>query len=146
MSKVLIVYCSMSGNTKAAAEAIAEGAKTAGAQVTIKEGTVAQPNDLVLCDAVVFGSYDAFSYMGGGLKNFFDRSFYPTQGQVTDKPYAAFLTHGGGGKALQSIESIAQSFKLKKVADAVLIKGKPEGQALADLKALGATIAATAGK
>ena len=88
MSKVLIVYCSMSGNTKAAAEAIAEGAKTAGAQVTIKEGTVAQPKDLLLCDAVALGSYDAFSYMGGGLKDFLDRVFYPTQGEVTDKPYA----------------------------------------------------------
>ena len=146
MSKVLIVYCSMSGNTKAAAEAIAEGAKAAGAQVTIKEGTAAQPNDLLKCDAIALGSYDAFSYMGGGLKDFLDRAFYPTQGQVTDKPYAAFLTHGGGGKAIQSIESIAQSFKLKKVVDAVLVKGKPEGQPLADLRTLGAKIAAAVGK
>lgn len=28
--------------------------------------------------------------MGGGLKDFFDRTFYPTQGQVTEKPYVAF--------------------------------------------------------
>ena len=95
---------------------------------------------------MALGSYDAFSYMGGGLKDFFDRAFYPTQGQVTDKPYAAFVTHGGGGKAIQSIESIAQSFKLKKIAGAVLIKGKPEGQAIADLKELGAKLAAAAGK
>ena len=146
MSKVLIVYCSMSGNTKTAADVIAEGAKAAGAQVTIKEGSVAQPEDLLECDAVALGSYDAFSYMGGGLKDFFDRAFYPTQGQVTDKPYASFLTHGGGGKAIESIESVAQSFKLKKITDAMLIKGKPEGQALADLRTLGAKIAAAAGK
>ena len=146
MSKVLIVYCSMSGNTKAAAEAIAEGAQKAGAQVTVKAGTAAQPDDLLKCDAVALGSYDAFSYMGGGLKDFLDRAFYPTQGQVTDKPYAAFLTHGGGGKAVQSIESVAQSFKLKKVADAVLVKGKPEGQTLADLKTLGAKLAAAVRK
>ena len=146
MSKVLIVYCSMSGNTKAAAELIAEGTKTAGAQVTIKEGSVAQPDDLLECDAVALGSYDAFSYMGGGLKDFLDRAFYPTQGQVTDKPYAAFFTHGGGGKGIESIESVARSFKLKKVADAVLVKGKPEGQALADLRSLGAKLAAATGK
>ncbi|NTU52003.1 MAG: hypothetical protein HGA94_06160, partial [Candidatus Aminicenantes bacterium] len=48
------------------------------------------------------------------VKDFFDRTFYPTQGQVTDKPYAAFVTHGGGGRAIQSIESVAQSFKFKK--------------------------------
>ena len=146
MAKVLVVYCSMSGNTKAAAEVVASGAKGAGSRVTLKTATEAQPKDLLECDAVALGSYDAFSYMGGGLKDFFDRAFYPTQGQVTDKPYAAFVTHGGGGKAIQSIESIAQSFKLKKIAGAVLIKGKPEGQAIADLKELGAKLAAAAGK
>jgi len=146
MSKVLVVYCSMSGNTKAAAEAIAEGARTAGARVTLKKGADAQPKDLLECDAVALGSYDAFSYMGGGLKDFLDRAFYPTQGQVTDKPYVAFLTHGGGGKAIESIESIAQSFKFKKAVKPVLVKGKPEGQAIVDLKALGAKLAAAAGK
>jgi len=146
MSKVLVVYCSMSGNTKAAAEAIAEGARTAGARVTLKEGADAQPKDLLECDAVALGSYDAFSYMGGGLKDFLDRAFYPTQGQVTDKPYAAFVTHGGGGKAIESIESIAQSFKFKKAVKPVLVKGKPEGQAIVDLRVLGAKLAAPAGK
>ena len=145
MSKVLVVYCSMSGNTKAAAEAIAAGAKGAGARVTLKTGTETQPQDLLECDAVALGSYDAFSYMGGGLKDFLDRAFYPTQGQVTDKPYAAFVTHGGGGKAGQSIESLAKTFKLKKIAPAVLIAGKPEGQAITDLKELGAKLAAAAG-
>jgi flavorubredoxin len=147
MSKVLVVYCSMSGNTKAAAEAIAAGAKKAGAQVTIKAGTDAQSKDLLECDAVALGSYDAFSYMGGGLKDFFDRAFYPTQGLVTDKPYVAFVTHGGGGRAIQSIESLANSFKLKKIAEPISIMGKPEGKAIADLKELGAKlVAAVTGK
>jgi flavorubredoxin len=146
MSKVLVVYCSLSGNTKAAAEAVAEGAKGAGAQVVVKRGLDAQPPDLLDCGAVALGSYDAFSYMGGGLKDFLDRAFYPTQGQVTDKPYAAFLTHGGGGRAIQSLESTAQSFKFKKAADPVLVKGKPEGKAIIDLKDLGAKLAAAAGK
>ncbi|MFC1452436.1 flavodoxin domain-containing protein [Verrucomicrobiota bacterium] len=146
MSKVLVVYCSMSGNTKAAAEAVVAGAKEAGARVTMKTGSEAQPEDLRECDALALGSYDAFSYMGGGLKDFFDRSLYPTQGEVTGKPYAAFVTHGGGGKAIQSIESVAQSFKFKQIADSILVKGKPEGQAIADLKALGARLAAIPGE
>jgi flavorubredoxin len=136
----------MSGNTKAAAEALAEAAKGAGAQVILKESADAEPKDLIECNAVALGSYDAFSYMGGALKDFLDRAFYPTQGQVTDKPYAAFLTHGGGGKAIQSIESIAQSFKLKKIAAPVLIQGRPDAQALAGLKALGAKLANIAAK
>ncbi len=144
MAKVLVVFCSMSGNTKAAAEAVAEGAREAGAQVVVKTGFEAGPQDLLDCGAIAIGSYDAFSYMGGGLKDFLDRAFYPTQGQVTDKPYAAFLTHGGGGKAIASLESIARSFKLKKVADSVLVQGRPAGSAIAALKALGAKLAAAA--
>jgi flavorubredoxin len=131
----------MSGNTKAAAEAVAEGAKGIGVKVILKTGSEAQPADLLECDAVALGSYDAFSYMGGGLKDFLDRSFYPTQGQVTDKPYVAFITHGGGGRAIRSIESVADSFKLKKIAEAVLIHGRPEGKAILDLKKLGEKLA-----
>ena len=80
--------------------------------------------------------------MGGGLKDFFDRAYYPTQGLITDKPYVAFVTHGGGGRAIQSIESLANSFKLKKIAEAVSIIGRPEGNAIADLMELGAKLAA----
>jgi flavorubredoxin len=146
MTKVLVVYCSMSGNTKAAAEAIADGARSANAEVAVKSAVEAQAGDLVACDAVALGSYDAFSYMGGGLKDFFDRVFYPTQGSVTDKPYAAFVSHGGGGKAVASIESLAETFKFKKVSPPVLFKGRPDTLAHADLRALGARLAVVARK
>lgn len=142
MSKVLIVYCSMTGNTEAAAQAVAAGARSADAEVVVKEGFEAGPEDLANCTAVALGSYDAFSYMGGGLKDFFDRAYYPTKGKVDDKPYAAFLAHGGGGKAIDSIESVAKSFKFKEAAKPVLVKGKPDGQAVTDLQALGAALAA----
>lgn len=145
-AKVLVIYCSLSGNTKAAAEAIAEGAESTGAQVKIKKCSDAQSKDLLECQAVALGSYEAFGYMGGGLKDFFDRTFYPTQNQVADKPYVAFLTHGGGGKAIASIESMAQTFKFKKVTDSVLVKGKPEEPAIASLKALGTKLATSVRK
>ena len=144
MGKVLVVYCSMSGNTKAAAEAVAAGARVAGAEVVVKTGFEAGPEDLLDCDAVDLGSYDAFSYMGGGLKDFLDRAFYPTKEEVTDKPYGAFVTHGGGGRAIGSVESVAGSFKLRKVADSVLVKGSPDEAAGAQLRALGAALAEAA--
>jgi len=62
MAKILVVYCSMSGNTKVAAEAVAEGARTSGAEVLVKCCAEAGPEDLTACDAVALGSYDAFSY------------------------------------------------------------------------------------
>jgi flavorubredoxin len=142
MAKVLVVYCSMTGNTKAAAEAVADGARAAGAQVVLKEGLQAQPQDLLDCGAVALGSYDAFSYMGGGLKDFLDRALYPTRTAVANKPYAAFLTHGGGGKAIASMEQLAGAFKFTKAAEPVLVKGKPDAEAIKSLNALGAALAA----
>ena len=59
-------------NTKAAAEAVANGVRAAGGEVVVKNASEAQSEDLLNCDAVALGSYDAFSYMGGGLKDFFD--------------------------------------------------------------------------
>ena len=144
MKPILIVYCSLSGNTKAAAEAVAEGARAAGAPVALKTACEAHTADLLECGAAAFGSYDAFSYMGGALKDFFDRTYYPTQDKVAGRPYAAFVTHGGGGRAAQSIESVAASFKLKPASPAVLVKGRPRGASLDALRALGAQLAEAA--
>jgi hypothetical protein len=40
------------------------------------------------------------------------------------------------------MESVAQNFRIWRVADPVLVKGLPDGTALADLQALGAKFAA----
>lgn len=137
MNKVLIVYYSLSGNTQAAAEAVAEGCRESGAEVIVKDGLKADANDLLSCDGIAVGTPDYFSYMAGGVKNFFDRTFYPTQGKVTGKPYVAFVTHGGGGKALASVESICSSFKFTKAAEPVLVKNRPGQKDIQDLQELG---------
>src|SRR5208337_4123419 len=100
---VLIVYHSLTGNTRAAAEAVAEGVRdVVGAEAKVMEALKAGPEDLLDCAVLAVGTPDYFSYMAGGLKDFFDRTFYPTKGQVTEKPYVAFVTCGGGGKAITS--------------------------------------------
>jgi flavorubredoxin len=142
MGKVLIVYHSLSGNTKTAAEAVAQGAKkVSGTKVTIKEGLKAKTEDLLVCDAIAVGTPDYFSYMAGGLKDFFDRTYYPTQEKVTGKPCGIFVTHGGGGKAVESMKSICDSFKFKIISEPVLVKNAPDAKATASLEKLGKTLA-----
>lgn len=146
MGTVLIVFHSQGGNTKAAAECVAEGAKAvAGTTVIVKEGLKATSEDLLSCDAIAVGTPDYFSYMAGGLKDFFDRTYYPTQGHVTDKPCGIFVTHGGGGKAVDSVKRICASFKFKVVAEPVLIKKAPDDQAKTALAELGRILAQAAG-
>jgi len=146
MKRILIVYYSLGGNTKAAAKAVTKGCEESGAQIVLREGLKATEKDLLDCDGLVVGTPDYFSYMAGGLKDFFDRTFYPTQGQVTDKPYVAFVTHGGGGKAITSVESTCASFKFKKVAEPVTVKGKPDAQASAELMELGKKLVQSLGR
>lgn len=138
MGRVLIVYHSLGGNTKAAAEALAEGVKAVpGQKVVLKDGLQAGVEDLLGCDAIGIGTPDYFSYMAGGLKDFFDRTYYPSQDKVTGKPCAIFVTHGGGGKAVDSMKSISKSFKFELVGQPVLVKGKPDAKAREDLVKLG---------
>lgn len=144
MAKILVVYHSIGGNTKAAAEALANGAKSvAGTEVVIKEGLQANSDDLLACDGVAIGTPDYFSYMAGGLKDFFDRTYYPTQGEVTDKPCVIFVTHGGGGRAVESVQKIARSFKFKEVVESVLVRGRPDASAEKKLVDAGKALAAT---
>ena len=116
------------GNTKEAAEIIKKAVEDAGHTAVMKTGLEADTEDLLGCDGIIIGTPDYFSYMAGGLKDFFDRTLYPSRGKVEGKPYFAFVTHGGGGKAVDSAERIAQSFNFKKVAEPVLIKNKPEAE------------------
>ena len=142
MPNVLIVYHSQSGNTKAAAEAVAEGAKSVvGTTVTVKEALKAGGEDLLACDAIAVGTPDYFSYMAGGLKDFFDRVFYPTQGSVTGKPCGIFVTHGGGGKAVESVKSVCGSLKFEIVGSPVLVQNSPDAEARKLLAALGESLA-----
>jgi multimeric flavodoxin WrbA len=140
--KVLIVYHSQGGNTEAAAQAVAAGVRSVqGVQPVLKSAQDATTDDLRSCDAVCFGSPDYFSYMAGMLKDFFDRTFYPTQGEVDDKVCGIFITHGGGGAASESVVKVCRSFKFKLIANPVMVRGKPDGSAEAALKKLGVEIA-----
>ena len=145
MGTVLVVYHSQSGNTKAAAEAVAQGAKgVPGTHVVLKEALAAGKDELLACNAVAVGTPDYFSYMAGGLKDFFDRTYYGTQGSVTDKPCGIFVTHGGGGKAVDSVVGLCKTFKFKQVGKPVLVKNAPDAAAKKELAALGQLLAEAA--
>ena len=96
MSKVVIVYHSGYGHTKRLAEAVLEGAKSAGADTTLL--SVGEINDdawatLEAADAIIFG---APTYMGGpsaDFKKFADASSKPWFGQKWKDKIAAGFTN-----------------------------------------------------
>jgi len=142
MSKVLIIYHSLSGNTEKMANAVREGAASAGATVTLKKAADADADDMLDCDAVVMGTASYFGYEAGMMKDYFDRTFFTLKGKVDNKPYGVFGSYGGGGEvAIDSLAKLCEALGLKRAADNVGAQREPSSDALQQCKALGAKMA-----
>ena len=147
MAHVLIAYHSQEkGNTRKMAELVAEGCRqVAGVSVTmvnVNESRVSV-DEAERADGYALGSPDYFTYMAGGLKQFFDDLCIANwaKRRVTKKPYVAFLTHGGGGGAIRSIEKLASDLELRRIAESVVCQGAPSGSAAQKAVQLGKTLA-----
>ncbi len=142
MKNILIVYHSQTGNTEAMAKAVADGATKAGATVALKKAPDAGIDDLMGCDAVIFGTPNNFSYMAGMVKDFFDRVWFTVREKMQDKPYAVFGSYGGGGMpAIESVEKICEGLKMKKVLDSIGIQRTPTDENLKACRELGEKLA-----
>jgi multimeric flavodoxin WrbA len=93
---------------------------------------------------VALGSPDYFSYIAGGLKDFFDRTYYPTQGKVTGKPCACFASAGGPPTVvLEVLERMCRAFKLQ-ATGSVGCSGKPSADIERECRELGRKLAEAA--
>jgi multimeric flavodoxin WrbA len=144
MKRLLIIYHSQSGSTRRLAEAVYQGAgKEQGVQRRLLRAMQAGIDDLLWCDAVIFGTPENLGYMSGGLKDFFDRTFYPAEPQQLNRAYAVFVSAGNDGSgAIRQLERIARGYPLRSVAEPIIIRGEPAEQGLADCEALGEAVAA----
>ena len=97
-SKVLILYYSRTGNTKQMAELVAEGAKDAGGDVTLKDVGQAKADELLDYDAIVIGSPTYYGSMAAEIKKLLDESV-KFHGQLEGRVGAAFSSSAniGGG-------------------------------------------------
>jgi multimeric flavodoxin WrbA len=140
--KILVAYHSIGGNTEKVAQALAEGAGSIeGAEVLLKKAVDATVDDFRSADAFAFGTPDYFSYMAGMLKDMFDRVFYEVKGDTEGKPCVCFVTHGGGGKAVDSMERICNSFKLDCIVGTLSIEAPIAEEHLAAARELGKKLA-----
>jgi multimeric flavodoxin WrbA len=143
MSRILIVYHSQTGNTHKMALAVAEGARLIeNTEVLIRMAHDASLADLVAADGLAIGTPENFGYMSGMIKDFFDRTFYPSQDKVFRKPYVVFISAGNDGTgALRSVERIAQGYTFKKVYEPVIAVGAVTEEALEKCRNLGGVLA-----
>lgn len=144
MSKLLIVYHSQSDRTEQLARAVFTGAQQEdGVDSRLIRAFDATLEDLLWCNGLIFGTPENFGYMSGALKDFFDRTFYPAEPYQLNLPYGVFISAGNDGTgALREIERIALGYPMRKVADAVIVKGEPDKEDINRCTELGLAMAA----
>ena len=128
MTRVLVLYYSSYGHIETMAEAVAEGARQAGAIVDVKrvpelvpdevarsshfkldqKAPIAEPGELVDYDAIIVGTGTRYGRMSSQMANFWDRTGgLWAKGALIGKVGAAFTStasqHGGQETTLLSI-------------------------------------------
>ena len=115
MGKIIVIYHSQQyGNTKILAEALAEGAQEAGAEVNLINTNERRVTleEFLAADAVAIGTPDYFSYVAGTIKTFFDDMYLWDQSgkPVKGRPVALFFSCGGGRNVKGPLEQLAHRF------------------------------------
>ena len=140
MSKMAVIYWSMTGNTQAMAEAIAEGAREAGAEVDLF------PVDQVTVDQAV--EYDKLALgcpaMGAEVleESEFEPFFTQLEGQLGGHTVALFGSYGwGDGQWMRSWEEMCSNNGIRLACDSVICCGAPDDGTSAELMELGKALA-----
>ena len=94
MSKIAVIYWSMSGNTEAMANAIAEGAERAGAEVDVKQVSEITVDQALEYDKLALGC----PAMGAEVleESEFEPFFTQLEGRLGGKKVALFGSYGWG--------------------------------------------------
>jgi multimeric flavodoxin WrbA len=123
MKTLLIVYHSMTGGTLMMAQAAAAGARTEPAMiVSLLRAADAEATDVLNAGGFIFATPENLAAMSGMMKDFFDRTYYPALDRLNGRPYATLICAGSDGRsAAQQIERIATGWRLKPVADPIIV-------------------------
>ena len=140
MAKVLVVYVTTTGNTEKMANAIADGAKGAGADVTLKTVGEASVSELAGYDVIAFGS----PAMGAEVieEAEMEPFFTDAASAIKGKKVAVFGSYDwGDGEWLRTWEGRCKEAGAVIAAEGLKAHLEPDDDALAECKAFGAKLA-----
>lgn len=140
MSKIAIVYWSGTGNTEAMANAVAEGARNAGGDVTVYTAADFAANLVADYDAIAFGCPSM------GVEQLEESEFEPMftdcEGKLSGKPIALFGSYGwGDGEWMRAWEDTCRDAGAVLACDSVTCMEAPDDDAEEQCRALGAALA-----
>lgn len=140
MSKVAVVYWSSTGNTESMANAVADGAKEAGAEVTVFETADFEATKVDEFDAIAFGC----PAMGDEVleEDEFEPMFDGCKDALKDKKIALFGSYGwGDGEWMRNWEESCKEAGAVLATESVICNDMPDDDGVANCKELGAALA-----
>ena len=140
MSKVAVVYWSGTGNTEMMANEVAEGAKAAGAEVSVFTPDTFSADKMDEFDAVAFGC------PAMGAEELEDTEFEPMfndcRAKLSGKKIALFGSYGwGDGEWMQTWEGSCKDDGAELACDSAICTEEPDDDAKAACQALGKALA-----
>ncbi len=141
MSKMAVIYWSMSGNTEAMANAIAEGAQGAGAQVDVKQVSEITVDQALAYDLLALGC----PAMGAEVleESEFEPFFTDLEGRLSGKKVALFGSYGwGDGQWMRDWQARTEAANANLYDQGLILNETPDDDGLAQCRAFGAGFAA----
>ena len=139
MSKVAVVYWSGTGNTTAMAQAVEDGAKEAGAEVS-----VFGPSEF---NSTMVGDFDGIAFgcpaMGAEVleENEYEPMFTDVEGSLSGKKIALFGSYGwGDGQWMRDWVDRCKQNGLNLINEGLMANEAPNDADLANCRALGASL------
>lgn len=120
MKRLLIVWHSRTGASRALAEAAAAGA-SGEAEVVVRRAAEATAEDLLAADGYLFACPENLAALSGEMKEFFDRTYYAALERLNGRPYACVIAAGSDGRnAARQLARIATGWRLEAVAEPLI--------------------------
>jgi flavodoxin short chain len=140
MSKVAVVFWSGTGNTETMANAVAAGARGAGADVSLLGPAEFTADKVSGFDSIAFGC----PAMGAEVleESEFDPMFTAIENALSGKKIALFGSYGwGDGQWMRDWEDRCKGDGANLVAQSVIANSAPDDSAIEDCKNLGLALA-----
>ena len=140
MSKVAVIFWSGTGNTETMAESVRDGAKDAGADVTLVQVDDFKVADMANFDGFIFGC----PAMGDEVleEDSFEPFFAEAEGKIKDIPVGLFGSYGwGGGAWMESWCDRTKEAGAKLIGN-VIAENSPDEEAVANCEQLGKDVVA----
>lgn len=139
MSKIAVIYWSGTGNTQAMAEAVAEGAKNAGAQADLFSVSDTSADAAAAYDKLALGC----PAMGAEVleESEFEPFFTELEGRLSGKKVVLFGSYGwGDGQWMRDWADRLAASGAAASGEPLIVNEAPDDDGLAQCRALGAAL------